>query len=95
MARIDKDAAELIRRLLVSDGFNSPEEFATAIRDKAIASGLSAAKVSVSGDTIRLILKTGREPGARIKFAIAFGFGLRPGHIWKRDAVFSRDEVTA
>jgi hypothetical protein len=95
MARIDHDAADLIRRLLVNNGFNSPEQFATAVRDKAIAAGLPASKVSVSGDTIRLILKTGREPGGRVKFAIAFGFDRKPGHIWRRDAVFLNDQVPA
>lgn len=84
MVRKDKEAADLIRRLRVDRGL-SPEALSVAIRDRAVQAGMSAAKVSVSGDTIRLIERTYREPTERVKFAVAFYFDLRPGHIWKRD----------
>lgn len=91
--RKDKAAADLIRRLRTAEGL-SPEAFAVAIRDRAVKDGFSAARVSVSGDTIRLIERDGREPGPRVKFAIALYFGLKPGHIWKRDAL-PENEVVA
>jgi len=90
--RKDKEAAELIRRLRTDRGL-SPESLSNSIREKAIGAGIPASKVSVSGDTIRLIERTYREPGPRVKFAIAFYFDLRPGHIWKRDRVF--EEIAA
>jgi hypothetical protein len=86
MARKDKAAGELLRRLRTDQG-HSPETLATAVRDKGIAGGYSAARVTVSGDLIRLIERTGHEPGPRIKFALAFYFDYRPGQIWKHDAL--------
>lgn len=83
----DQDAADLIRRLRTNEGL-TPEGLAAAIRDKAMAAGIPASRVSISGDTIRLIERTGREPGVRVKYALAFYFNRRPGHIWKRDALF-------
>lgn len=86
MVRKDKDAADLIRRLRVNEGL-SPEELAQAVRDKAVQAKLPASKVSLSGDTIRLLERHHREPSPRVKFALSFYFDLRPGHIWKRDAL--------
>lgn len=86
MVRKDKEAADLIRRLRTNEGL-SPEELAQAIRDKAAQAKLPASKVSISGDTIRLLERLHREPSPRVKFALAFYFDLKPGHIWKRDAL--------
>jgi hypothetical protein len=82
----DKAAAELIRRMRVNEGLGYPE-LARAIRDKGVAAGYDAARVSVSADTLYLVESTHREPGPRIKFAISFYFDLRPGQVWKRDAL--------
>lgn len=85
-SRRDPEAADIIRRLRVNEGFGR-DSFVHAIRAKGVKAGYDAARFAVSADTIRLIEETGREPVPRIKFAIAFYFDLRPGQIWKRDSL--------
>jgi hypothetical protein len=83
----DRDAADLVRRLRLNEGFNH-RELSIAIAEKGVrVGGFDRSRVSVSPDTLYLIERTHREPGPRIKFAISFYFDLRPGQIWKRDAL--------
>lgn len=82
--RVDEAAGELVRRLRCFKGL-SRHDFAAAVEDHGVAAGFDRSRVAVSADTIYLIEVKGREPGERIKFAIALYFGLRPGQIWKRD----------
>lgn len=79
----DEDAADLLRKLMVSEGL-SPERLSPLIKAKGVQAGYAPSRVRVSPDTLRLIL-TGHEPGPRVKFAVALYFGLKPGDIWERD----------
>lgn len=88
--RKDEAAADLIRRMRINEGL-SRHDLARAIADKGVnKGGFDRGRVSVSEDTLYLIEKFHREPGPRIKFAIAYYFDLRPGQIWKRDALGSQ-----
>lgn len=82
----DKQAADKIRRLRVNQGL-SLRDLAAAIEEKGVAAGYDAARVAVSPDLLYLIEKRGHIPGPRIKFAIAFFFDLRPGQVWRNDAL--------
>lgn len=84
--RKDEAAGELIRRLRCHKGL-SRQDLAREIEDHGVAAGFDRSRVHVSDDTLYLIEVKGREPGERIKFAISLYFGLRPGQIWKRDAL--------
>lgn len=87
----DPVAGEFIRRLRIGGGY-SPEDLARAIREHGTAKGLDANRVSISGDTIRLVEK-GHIPGPRVKFALSHYFQVRPGQIWKDDALPENENV--
>jgi DNA-binding XRE family transcriptional regulator len=84
--RRDRDAADTIRRLRTDRGL-SRRDLSYAVREHGVRAGFDAGRVSVSEETIYLIETTYREPGPRIKFALALFFDRRPGQIWKRDAL--------
>jgi transcriptional regulator with XRE-family HTH domain len=80
----DSHAGETIRRLRVYEGL-SREEFVRRVSAKAVRAGFDRARVEFSPDLLELVESRGHEPGPRIKFAIAFYYGVRPGQIWKGD----------
>lgn len=82
----DRDAAELVRKLMVEYG-HSPRSLSAAILAKGTKAGFPPRRVKVSPDSLQLILSTGHQPGPRIKWAIAFYFDLKPGQIWADDAL--------
>lgn len=91
-ARKDKDAADLVRKLMVERG-HSAYSLSAAILAKGTKAGYPPHRVKVSPDSLYLLLSKHFEPGPRIKWAIAFYFDRVPGQIWARDALPVSTEV--
>jgi transcriptional regulator with XRE-family HTH domain len=83
--RRDTAAGDRVRRLRINQGLGI-RDLARAIEEKGVEAGYDRERVCVSEDTLALLEK-GHIPGPRIKFAVAHYFGLRPGQLWKDDAI--------
>lgn len=66
---------------------HSAYTLSAAILAKGTQAGYPPHRVKVSPDSLYLLFSTYREPGPRIKWAIAFYFDLKPGQIWAADAL--------